>query len=156
MRKTMGMAAVVMLMAGTAFGQDPSGFTEALNAERAARGLPPVQYDAGAVATAAANNQAQLLYGLGHHVTNGLGQVAAIGAGDARAALAMWLNSPAHAGLLLAPDLTAVGYHGTGYAATAATRQSFAPMIAVPPPPVHWIYPVATSSYPLVRWYRLP
>lgn len=126
MRRTnvMTVAMAFLLVAGTASAQD-DGFVGLLNAARAQRGLPAVQHDAAAVPVAVANNAAQLVYGLGHHVTGGLGQVAAIGIADARSALAAWTQSPAHAAILYAPDLISVGYSQLGGAATAATSQSF-------------------------------
>ena len=102
---------------------DPTGFVGLLNNARAARGLRLVVHDPGAVAVAAQNNSLQLAYGLGHWATGGLGQVAAVGAGDARSALAMWISSPPHYALLFAPDLASVGFDIRGNAATASTRQ---------------------------------
>lgn len=130
--------AVAALMVGTANAQDPTGFTEHLNAARAERGLAPVAYNPAAVGVAAENNRLQAIYGLGHHYVGSYGQVAAVGVEDARAALAAWADSPAHAALLFAPDLVSVAFHAMDGVATASTQQSFA--VQLVQPAVQWYY----------------
>ena len=129
---------------------DPTGFVGLLNQARQARGLTAVAYDAAAVAVAAQNNSLQLAYGLGHWATGGLGQVAAVGAGDARSALAMWISSPPHYALLFAPDLASVGFDIRGNAATASTRQG-----GYTGAPIGWTWGVVapTWSYPAPTYY---
>lgn len=117
---------VALLMAGSAKAQDPSGFVGMLNQARVARGLRPVYHDPNGAAVAHQNNLAQAAGGLGHWVTGGYGQVAAIGAWDAKAALDMWTGSPSHAAIIFAPDLVSVGFSQWGSCATASTTQSFA------------------------------
>lgn len=146
---------VLATLAGAAEAQtapaDPTGFVAMLNQARAARGLAPVAYDATAAATAAQNNAAQAAYGLGHHVVGPYGQVAAVGMADARAALDAWCGSPAHASIIFAPDLIAVGFHQLGNVATASTRQGYPSAPAFQP--VQWTYPATRwpATYP-VRW----
>lgn len=144
---------------------DPTGFVAALNAERAARGLAPVRHDPAAAAIACENNRHQLVRGLGHHVLGGFGQVAAVGASDAKDALARWMaGCPqwgfAHRDILMAPNLVAVGFDCRSGVATASTRQSFA---VVPSPqqspvaiqPVYvWMYPQYGWGHRAQRWHR--
>jgi hypothetical protein len=118
--KVCGALAVIVWGTAMAMGQDPSGFTEQLNASRAAIGLPPVSCFVGATPIAVQNNAAQRAMGLGHWITGGLYQCAAIGTGDTAGTLAMWLNSPAHRAIILSPALSAVGYANDGYCATVA------------------------------------
>ena len=106
--------------------KDPSGFVEMLNAARAQRGLRPVVHSPQAAAVAAQNNAMQARSGLGHFVTGGFGQCAAVGMSDPASALAAWTGSPAHAALIYAPDLIAVGFDGRSGCATVATHQGFA------------------------------
>lgn len=139
---------------------DPTGFVQMLNAARAGRGLPPVAYDPDAAEIAAQNNRVQATSGLGHHVVGSYGQVAAVGMLDAASALRAWSESPAHAALIYAPDLAAIGYHQRGGCCTASTRQGYpafppatappAPAYVVPPPPIIWTYPAQP-----VRWIRI-
>ena len=100
------------------------GFIGALNGQRALSGLPPVIGKLSLCGVAARNNQAQQANGkMGHYVLDGYGQCAAwTTEGTAAAALQIWLYSPAHRALLMAPDLAEVGYHGLGHYATVATR----------------------------------
>ena len=140
--------------------QDPTGFTDALNAARAQYGLAPVAHSAAAVSVAAANNAAQAARGLGHHVLGGYGQCAAVGMADALSALRAWLGSPSHAAILLDPGLTAVGCHGAGGCWTASTSSGGAGAVAGPPVmarpmPVYqtwqgWYYPGSRRW----RWTR--
>ena len=123
MRK-FGFIAVVLVVSTVRAQDDPSGFVPLLNQARAQRGLAPVRHDPQAVAVAAINNQHQLARGLGHWHTGNMGQVAAVGMADARAALDAWTGSPSHAALIYAPDLVSVGYHQMGGVATASTQQS--------------------------------
>jgi hypothetical protein len=111
---------LVCPMAANAQAVDPTGFTEQLNGVRQIRGLAPVAYQPEGVSVSQANNAIQRVRGLGHYVTGGFGQCAAIGTGDTAGALAMWLNSPPHAAIILSPALTAVGYANDGYAASVA------------------------------------
>lgn len=135
MRRLMFVAAV--LICGTAQAQeDGTGFVAMLNQARAMRGLPAVRYSPEAAYVASVNNGYQALYGLGHHYTGSFGQVAAVGVGDAQAALSAWAGSPAHAALLFAPDLVGIGFHIAGGVATASTQQSFA--YAYQPPYYIW------------------
>ncbi len=127
---------------------DPSGFVPALNAERAARGLPAVAHDPAAVEVAAQNNSHQAAYGLGHHVLGGLGQCAGVGLHDALSALHAWLGSPSHAAILLDPGLVSVGCHGAGGCWTASTRSSGVRAITVIPV---WCEFTPTQCYPARR-----
>ena len=124
--RILAMAVVMAAMGGVARAQDDGGFVRMLNQARAARGLSPVAHNPAAAWHAYENNRLQSAYGLGHHHTGGLGQVAAVGVADARSALQMWMNSPPHFALLFAPDLVSVAYHQLGGVATASTQQSFA------------------------------
>jgi len=114
----------LLLVAALAQSGDPSGFVDQLNALRARYGLRAVAHDAAAVPIAAANNAWQAVRGLGHHVLGGYGQCAAIGMGSPEAALWAWCGSPAHAALILAPDLVSVGFAWDGSNATVATQQA--------------------------------
>lgn len=174
-RSLIGLVALVVLatLAASASAQqspsgDPTGFVDLLNAARAARGLSSVAYDPTAAAVAAQNNAVQSANGLGHHVVGAYGQVAAVGMLDAASALRAWSESPAHAALIYAPDLVAIGYHQFGMCHTASTRQGglamptapampmprttvLVPTFIVPASPFVWTYPV-----PQVRWLRVP
>ncbi len=114
-------AALWFLTVGQCHAQssDPSGFTDSLNVARGARGLDPAAHDRALVSTALANNSWQRVYGLGHHVTGGLWQVACIGSGDVSRVLATWSGSAAHAAMIYSPNLVSVGYANDGWAATA-------------------------------------
>jgi hypothetical protein len=101
---------------GAALGNE---FTDALNAQRQARGLGPVAFDQVLIPTSANNNAWQRLKGLGHWDTGGFAQVSAIGTGDISGTLAAWSWSAAHAALLYSPNLASVGYANDGYCATA-------------------------------------
>ncbi|WP_422928388.1 CAP domain-containing protein [Singulisphaera sp. PoT] len=97
----------------TALTGDPYGFTNWLNSIRASYGLPAVGYDANLSSWAAANNNQQQAYGMGHHVmgparrqNSGMGQFASIGA--------MWMASPAHRAALLDPTIRSIGIAGLG------------------------------------------
>ncbi len=117
------------LVAGLARGDE---FTEALNAQRSARGLAPVAESAGLQSTAARNNAVQAVYGLGHFVLEGFGQCAAIGQPSCRSVLDSWLISGPHAAILLDPRIVAVGYAQLGVAHTVPV--SWVPIIEASPP----------------------
>ena len=94
-----------------------------LNAARARRGLHALAYDAGLAASAAANNAAMSVRGLGHFISApGASQCAAIGTPTAQAAVAMWERSPAHAALMLSPSVTRCGLAVSSNCATANFR----------------------------------
>ena len=133
--RILAMALVMAAMGGVARAQDDGGFVWMLNQARAARGLSPVAHNPAAVQVAAQNNALQLARGLGHHFLGGYGQVAAVGAWDAKAALDMWTGSPSHFAILFAPNLASVGFHQIGGVATASTQQSFAVVQQ------QWVYP---------------
>jgi hypothetical protein len=99
-------------------------FTDALNRERAARGLRPVVSSPQLQATAYRNNQWQVVRGLGHFVLDGFGQCAATGQADYAGALDAWTRSPAHAAIIFSVDLTAVGYHQSGFCHTVSTSNA--------------------------------
>ncbi len=85
-------------------GGDPFSFIGWLNAQRAARGLPPVGHDPNLSAWAARNSA----MGLGHLVRMGRRQNSGI-AGDAITVGTMWMTSPAHASAMLDSTITRVG-----------------------------------------------
>ncbi len=127
---------------------DPSGFTDALNAARAERGLAAVAYSPGAVEVAAVNNSRQTAYGLGHHVLGGLGQVAGMGPWDASGVLWSWLASPSHAAILLDPNLACVGYACSGWYHTASTSSAGIAGWQVGSG-TYWVYPHWTYYRPI-------
>jgi len=99
--------------AAAATAGDPYGFTNWLNSVRASYGLPAVGYDPNLSSWAAANNNQQQAYGMGHHVmgparrqNSAMGAYASIGA--------MWMASPAHRAALLDPTIRAIGIAGLG------------------------------------------
>ncbi len=95
-------------------------FSEALNRERATRNLAAASHSLGYVATSESNNGYQRQRGLGHYVTGGLAQCAAVGVANAEHAPQMWTRSPARAALIFAPNLTAVGFACDGYCASVS------------------------------------
>jgi hypothetical protein len=120
----------LMWSAAVAWGDE---FTERLNGFRANQGLAGVAYNAGVVGFSVENNRSQRERGIGHFVTGGLAQCAAISCGDATSALRMWLNSPPHAAILLSPSLGSVGFACDGWAATVACQMgSTAPALPDP------------------------
>lgn len=117
------MAAILAVLGWTqATAQEPEhDFVWHLNQVRAARGLHAVISDSSLTQTAEQNNQYQRIRGLGHWVTGGYAQCAAI-CGNTESALAMWCRSSPHAALIFAPNLVAVGYHYDGWAATVSLQ----------------------------------
>lgn len=92
---------------------DPYGFTNWLNATRAAYGLPAVGHDPNLSNWAAMNNDHQAARGMGHFVMGparrqnaAMGAFANIGS--------MWMNSPAHRAALLDPTIQWIGIAGLG------------------------------------------
>lgn len=132
LKRTLADTAAVMLLtlglhwsiSQAALGQEESdgGFRAQLNQVRAARGLGAIEYDPSLVGTAQANNRDQHRWGLGHYVTGGFAQVAAIGYGTAQSVLVAWNNSPGHAALIYSPLAVSIGYANDGWAATASIR----------------------------------
>jgi len=140
------LALTVLPRAGRAqSGEDPSGFTQALNAARAQRGLAPVAHDPAAAATARQNNLCQMARGLGHWARGSYGQCSAVGMGDAASALAAWSNSPSHAAIIFDPSLASVGFDvASGCATVSTTGGGTASYQAT----TTWSYSAATySSY---------
>lgn len=127
-------------------------FLLALNAERQKHGLQPVIHSDKMAATAAANNQCQASRGIGHHVLGGFGQCAAGPFNSMREALTAWLNSPAHRALILAPDLTMVGYSQLGPWHSVSTWQGGVQDLQASTPPPSVDVPMGcTGGAPTVR-----
>jgi hypothetical protein len=124
------LALIVLAQSG-----DPTGFVDALNTERAARGLSAVYFDETLAGLAASNNVHQLARGLGHFVSGGVGQVAAAGQSGPYGALRDWLFSPGHARILLSPWIRTVGYSQSGTYHTANTGAEQQPGLVIPGPP---------------------
>lgn len=92
---------------------DPYGFTNWLNATRAAYGLAAVGYDPNLSSWAASNNEQQAARGMGHFVMGpALRQNAAMGGYPG--VETMWMNSPAHRAALLDPTIRWIGIAGLG------------------------------------------
>ncbi len=122
-----------------------------VNAARNRLGLHSLIHDPLLSQWAASNNAEQARRGkLGHHVNNGYGQCAGVGISGAHSALAMWAGSPAHAAIIFAPDLVAVGYHESGGCCTVATSQGG----EVQTQALHVVYPTI-RYYPARRGWRL-
>ena len=121
-----GTAAGVIAAQGVATPYVPSvgdQFLCALNAERQKFGLQQVIGKLSLERVAAINN-AGISQGRGpHNHLGGYGQCAGIGYPTMQAALAGWLGSPSHRALILAADLTEVGYHQMGTLHTVSTWQ---------------------------------
>lgn len=99
-------------------------FLVALNSERSRLNLQPVIGKLTLEAIASQNNAAMTVHGtLGHWITGGAGQCAAGPFATMAQALQAWLHSPAHRALILAPDLSEVGYHQSGPWHTVSTWQ---------------------------------
>ncbi len=152
------MTKTLLLLAATVLTQaqsgDPTGFCDALNAERAQRGLPPVTYDPNAAGTARRNNLAQRVYGLGHHVCEGLGQCAAVGLSGVHAALAAWTGSPSHYAIIYAPNLVSCGFDEVGGCCTVATSQGGYAATAQGQAPVYYAQPQVYCQPRRRCWWR--
>jgi hypothetical protein len=98
-------------------------FLVALNAERAKYSLQPVIGSLRLEQVAAENNRLQAIKGGGHHFLGGFGQCAGFGYPTMGAVIQGWLGSPSHRALILAPDLSMVGYHQLGSIHTVSTWQ---------------------------------
>jgi len=99
-------------------------FLASLNAERAKYNLQPVIGSQVLEWAADRNNAWQQIRGMGHHSTGGFGQCVAWHLHmSATNALQLWLSSPPHRSLILAADLSMIGYHEVGPYATVATWQ---------------------------------
>ena len=92
---------------------DPYGFTNWLNATRAAYGLAPVGYDPNLAGWAQVNNSHQNAYGMGHHVM-GPARRQNSAMGDYMSVPGMWMSSPAHREALLDPTIRWIGIAGLG------------------------------------------
>ena len=102
---------------------DRHGVFGIINRIRAQRGLRQLAYDQSLANWAAQNNAGQLRAGYSSHHTNpGAYQVAFVGPATADAAVNGWLSSPAHASVLLNPNVTTIGVAMTGNAWTANLR----------------------------------
>ena len=92
---------------------DPYGFTNWLNATRAAYGLPAVGHDPNLSSWAAVNNSHQASRGMGHFVMGpARRQNAAMGGYPGIES--MWMASPAHRAALLDPTIRWIGIAGLG------------------------------------------
>lgn len=118
-------------------------FLAALNAEREKRNLQPVIHSDRMATVAARNNAVQAVRGLGHWVLEeGLGQCAATGQVNEISALRDWINSPPHAAIIFARDLSMIGYHQLGLCHTVATFQGgYVESSPAQPAPVNSITP---------------
>ncbi len=97
----------------TAPAGDPYGFTNWLNATRAAYGLPAVGYDPNLSSWAAMNNNHQASRGIGHFVMGpATRQNSAMGGFPG--VESMWMASPAHRAALLDPTIRWIGIAGLG------------------------------------------
>jgi uncharacterized protein YkwD len=106
-------ATVTAPAAPAAPAMDPYGFTNWLNATRAAYGLPPVGYDPNLAGWAHVNNTRQNAYGMGHHVM-GPARRQNSAMGSYGSVPGMWMNSPAHRSALLDPSIRWIGIAGLG------------------------------------------
>jgi uncharacterized protein YkwD len=97
----------------TAVAGDPYGFTNWLNATRAAYGLPSVGYDPNLANWAAMNNNHQASFGIGHFVM-GPARRQNSAMGGFPGIESMWMASPAHAGALLDPTIQWIGIAALG------------------------------------------
>lgn len=88
-------------------------FAAWLNAERAARGLPPCGVDAGLCADAAENSRR----GFGHSYM-GRARRQNAGVGPLPTVCSMWVASPAHAAALFDPSITRIGLAQVGQVIT--------------------------------------
>lgn len=88
---------------------DPYGFAAILNQQRAAAGLPPLEYDHDLSSWAAMNNAHQADRGLGHHVNPNCHQNCAWNTPDAASTANTWLNSPAHRDNMYSPNVRTFG-----------------------------------------------
>ena len=92
---------------------DPYGFTNWLNATRAAYGLSAVGYDPNLTSWAAMNNNQQASHGIGHFVMGpATRQNSAMGGFPG--VESMWMASPAHRAALLDPTIRWIGIAGLG------------------------------------------
>lgn len=92
---------------------DPYGFTNWLNATRAAYGLAPVGYDPNLASWAHVNNTHQNARGMGHHVM-GPARRQNSAMGSYGSVPGMWMSSPAHRAALLDPSIRWIGIAGLG------------------------------------------
>ena len=95
----------------TAPAGDPYGFTNWLNATRAAYGLPAVGYDPNLSSWAAMNNNQQASHGIGHFVM-GTAPRQNSAMGGFPGVESMWMVSPAHRAALLDPTIRWIGIAG--------------------------------------------
>ena len=92
---------------------DPYGFTNWLNATRAAYGLPAVGYDPNLESWAAMNNNHQASHGIGHFVM-GPARRQNSAMGGFPGVESMWMASPAHRAALLDPTIRWIGIASYG------------------------------------------
>jgi hypothetical protein len=123
----------VISFCGAVRGQDETGFVDHLNAARAQRGLSPVTHDPGLVPIASQNNGWQRQRGLGHWITGGFAQCAAISFSSVESVFLAWTRSASHAAIIYSPYAARVGFHCDGWAATVSVAMGTPTTLGVSP-----------------------
>ena len=106
---------LAVLLPHLAFGQtsgDP--LTDQINLVRLGYGLSALVSDGTLSSLAYDNNAHQQARGMGHHVFTSVGQCVGWNQPTCEAVVRAWLSSPAHAGIILMPGITACGGHFDG------------------------------------------
>lgn len=88
----------------------PVTLFDAINGLRVRHGLRPLDPDPALDAAAKENNARQVARGMGHYHNPGTWQVVAY-AGDPRQAVSLWMRSPSHRLIVLAPWARRMGSH---------------------------------------------